>query len=1470
MQRQTLLWTVLPNGRNGKKLYATAFLAPRLETNEQAKTKLGAWQDFWNPGSGHWPAIAKDLKFTVSFDGGPSKIPTVHVGPTPDSSLWGKIFSDKTYVKPFEFADLSKRMVVSFPASKVHSLIESRYAALASAGGTVLPSLTDQGDNSLAGFLNDMRIFAQREDSFDKSTRSAMDAVRKSDSTKTPKVFDHTKLGGNIPAAAVPFVAAHLFYNRPKPPALTKYHRSPSAATLSEVPNRLDVPESDFHMMIASTSDWPNIMRLLGIAIDLEFDIPAGVPSTGRLHFDAFVPSPFAAYTVATPHAWTRYRLEPDSFMPAPGDGSDIVDGYLRLDDADRFILSTIDVDGAAIKTINTARNLQRSLLPRNKTPRTPQRSGLPTLRSAGLQVLRVNRGSRVGSRLVAVHNINQRIAALDPTVEYFADDLLRGFRVDIRDRLIDRWYSLCERLARYIVPLDGTALNFEEEGYVKGSSASSSNDGTPDDIYLHETLFGWEGWSLSAPRPGKTIVQDFHESSPDGKARKAKTGGREYAEFHRNMDEYRDQRKRVTLETDFHPKPGSLPRLRFGREYFVRARTVDLAGNSLPVGDKNESHVLKGAYLRIDPVISPMLIPLKAFSEGESLERMVIRSNAEVTAADYVAQQYVTDLLTGKWYSYRKENERWVVPPKSSQLNAEFHAMFDFAFGAVDPSLIQKAFFMASKEEGTFLDPRIVDMNTGQRTIAADGIAIVTPPTVPEPRTAFPPDPWGAIPAAPAGTKYWRPGDPLSPGQYVVHDTTKLLLPYLPDPIARGVAFRGLPKTPAGGGGGKMTFSGLPSGQGQMTLVTYGGEWPAVEPFRVRIVEGDAEPKWDETERILTVALPQATRVEVLYSSFLRKDPNTGAEDIKLMRLFAIAPDASKPDIQRLAEMGSHWMLTPWRTLTLVHAVQKPLKDPEPTNAFKAFKRESGIGETFAIVQGGIGAHVASTGKVDILARWDEPVDHVSEAEPRRIDEKAHVVDFEIGEEFVGFYTDNVQIPVPSAPDQATAKKESSKYYKHEFGDTKYRKVDYYLKGTTRFREYFPINLFRDPVNRPENDGETDNEKLKRRIHRIGPHSTREIYNSARPAAPDIRYVVPTFGWPEEERSERTVLSRRCGNGLRIFIERPWYSSGDGELLGIVLQRSGPTLPEHKESLLNLTTRWGRDPIWGSANMANLPTPSSFANADKVGTNLTVVERSGIRVDVVGYDVEFDKDRGLWFSDIEVNPGNTYDPFIRLALARYQPKSIPDCHLSPIVRPPYAQLLPDRVAAVVIDANDDKKIRVMVSGVFGINQLTRGAPVKAEQNPPPIPNLDLSRIFSVSIEEIGLAVSAGDSGAAPPSGDDALQRDREGQVHELTTRSVRRERDLRWRPVKSDLKDVPLNQWRKEGDRMVWMAEITLPKGVSGLPTGQPRYRVQVREREVLETDPDVGTKVSRLGREWYVGTRIVYADTIILNAKG
>lgn len=56
------------------------------------------------------------------------------------------------------------------------------------------------------------------------------------------------------------------------------------------------------------------------------------------------------------------------------------------------------------------------------------------------------------------------------------------------------------------------------------------------------------------------------------------------------------------------------------------------------------------------------------------------------------------------------------------------------------------------------------------------------------------------------------------------------------------------------------------------------------------------------------------------------------------------------------------------------------------------------------------------------------------------------------------------------------------------------------------------------------------------------------------------------------------------------------------------------------------------------------------------------------------------------------MDAGNTYFPFVRLALVRYQPISGLNAHLSCVVLADLAQLMPDRSAVKVYIPNNPKR----------------------------------------------------------------------------------------------------------------------------------------------------------------------------------
>jgi hypothetical protein len=497
---------------------------------------------------------------------------------------------------------------------------------------------------------------------------------------------------------------------------------------------------------------------------------------------------------------------------------------------------------------------------------------------------------------------------------------------------------------------------------------------------------------------------------------------------------------------------------------------------------------------------------------------------------------------------------------------------------------------------------------------------------------------------------------------------------------------------------------------------------------------------------RLLTAFLPKGTTKTVLMSSYVE------AEDLKLMgvwqwiregielgtiflptqqQLFPGADQELVAHILQRAVEGGHWMLDPPRVLKLVHAVQQPIGVPEfvPLTVRRAepssvadplvtmpeldpTRREElatltgwrRSGSTDAWLLGGLRVHGASTDKIDLHAEWTDPVDDPAKPAPTTRLSKAIVDEIPLPS------TKTVQLRAPGADyrlvgrydaphdticflrhgDMLGSKAEGVVQYldaapRHQIGDARHHVVRYTPVATSRYREYFDPKL---DFTRP--GGPVD-------VH---------VPASARPAAPHVRYVVPTFGW-QRETSTNVKRSVRFGGGLRVYLDRPWYSSGADEHLGVVCAPWGLTLTDDaREEWKTLVTQWGQDPIWRTAPLTMAPTVYDFHDAAIREQGLPLEERSALAAgagtaDVAAFPVHYDADRRLWYGDVMVGLAKpTYGAFIRLALVRYQPYALREAKVSRVVLADFAQLTPDRSAVVSADPYAPRTLRVTVTGV--------------------------------------------------------------------------------------------------------------------------------------------------------------------------
>jgi hypothetical protein len=1189
--KQRIIWTALPKSSRGTAggLVVSVHVAPRLQTGGPDSTleEFPDWVD--------WPSTPKS--FAVSFGGGEPQAATVVSNPAAGSNFWKALFGKSTFVRGRDKVDAPREGIRSYPVARTLEYIVARYTSVLNNATTDPPSF-----DALKELFGDIVIAGTERqatrDQLMKDLDAAVDGPKRA----------YTFADGSKPGA-IDMFALERFFERGKA----------SSAPFAPV-------QVDFHQTLAAANAHALLLRLLGLVIDIEVDsFSFSSPLTTDIRvIPTWGPSLKESVDV-TPR--TRCLIDDEVFVATPGDAGEYDRGHLRLGDSTRFNLVQIDQDGAGLKLLNFTQNLAQSRV--KKSDDTPTNYTVPSLRGAGLSVARADRGVQFAEALATGGKLNEEIEAAGSSDHPFLnlEEVTRGWYIDVWDETSKQWHSLCRRTGalKFTATEEEFSVPPTDEAPVAPLPTQSADPSMPPDMYMQETLFQWQGWSLAAAQPGNHILAKDEAGEPP------ETPGP------------------IALKFDYRAAPGSLPRLRFGQRYRVRMRAADLAGNAIPPGlatrISEPDLYAEIDFKRFEPIRSPVLVPRAPSTPGESVERMVIRSN------------YKPEPETPT------EDERYVVPGRASQRMAEFHGLFD-----------------VTESGESVLNPDAYQLIVARESKHIEGVQ----------------DPNG-----PAGALYT---DQLTQ------------TPYLPDAIARGAAFQGLPGTTPG-----------PTGLFTVDFAK-GKPWPEYNPFRVILRQsanelgpaGPPEVGSDETGPYLIVELAKADIFQVRLSSTLYE------EDLSLLGVWAWRENAEKEELQ--AKRGEVWMLTPFQVLTLVHAVRQPLLTPE----FTVPHIERQVGQTFAVIADRLTFSRKSTAKIEVNASWDEPIDEGPGAALPKVLSVVGSVAFP-----VDLAAASPEPPVPSHVEIAG---------QHHFYDTKHRSITYSALATTAFADYFtqtkritaksvPFTEALDgggvvpgsvtarllpgappkkggPLQEgPEKDFTVDaaagtitvlaggaaEEDVD--VSFLTPPIAREsekprlleVPSSARPPAPAIVYVVPTFTWNPEPEPE--VTSTRKGGGLRVYMERPWFASGSEEMLGVVLWPGGPSV-DPPDALTPYVTGWGQDPLFGSAQLPSRhPSAASFPLASQKGEGLPLDELKGQLVNVAGHTIDitqnFDAGRDLWFCDIDVEIGQAYTPFIRLALARYQRSSVQgeegDISLSRVVLADFMQLAPDRSASVTV-----------------------------------------------------------------------------------------------------------------------------------------------------------------------------------------
>lgn len=1286
---QTVIWTALPNGLTETgDLQLSVFVAPRLSSTETPPLLKGF--DFEN-----WPdtVLAQSggtIGFEVRFGLPPTSTVTASRAPTSanvEPDYWTDIFDpSKTAVEKWTYNDLSTVPLHSYYTAQVAGFCQSLYADL----GVNFPK-TFPPAQLLQGALNDE------------------------------------------PAAK-------------PPPATPVYNNVADAAKYFQRPGRPDpnykppIRLLDFNNAFSALRSYPSLLRMLGLVFDIVCPRPSSVVGKTTVSVrPIWKPKRGSGNIDVCP--FTRCAVASNVFMATPR-GPDYGNGMLDLADTTRFSVVDIDTDMAALKLVALHSELALSGLGGQQP--------VPTLKSDGMSIEWWGFGKTGGAlsdllthqtdRNTSVENylsspVRPRPISLLPVFD--AEDVIRGHRIDVATPSnATGWQSLHFRKGTY--RLGRTAKGkpkvspvLIDEGFVVPGGSQQAGTVTPPkpDMWVHERIARWTGWSLSAKRPGSHVASTVTpEGKPENKTMETDADNPIPPEGVNSAGVKPSGIQQPQISASFTPVTASdpgvtgaqrLPKLRYGATYQFRARAVDLAGNGVPVtSDDSSTASREVTHLRYEPVQTPTFAGTMAEGPGQATLLLAVLNDGV-----HPVQQ----------------NGRWCFPPKVSQLMCEEHSMLDgFVLGS-PPNPLEPP--DGSSTTYTFLQ-------------AADAATLASIPGV-----KF--DPKNVGPSGTPGTS-----TPYFPG------ATKLTVPWLPDPLSAGISFNSFPDTP-------------------IWHAWEGGPWPNFLPMRL-LLDGGAYGSsvthtyvggTDTDSATQTVSLPPGWAIQVNVSSMIAPGtptigtgvhvgPMGGLYSLGVWQWIAAQLSPSElSDYEAMAEDGQMWMLSPFKTMRFVHACLVPQLAPAFVNPIA--NRQSGSTKA-AIFDPAFVLDTPSTGSILVTAKWTDPIDDPSQPAPTTRTTTAHAFKLTIPDPSLVGLPGGSSFPFSLDPTSDYAIDELGTTNVQDFGDTKYHDVSYTVTGTSRYSEFFRVSkrvtfsgttavtltnalgidlesvqlVAKDGAAVPPSGfavvgtsattatvalnkrgvafakahGQPINVSLVPTDTLTGTSKSLAVLSTARPAAPSLARAVPAWSLlgPTGTLSVSGISMSRRGNALRIYLDRPWYSSGAGEMLAVVteyFQVGDPATDFPDSTAQQWTSAFGADPIVDSGfevltgSTVSTPTsPIGFWNQPLLGGEpygsvpVHILEDGGSDRFVWPFDVAFDKTTGLWYADIGLEfPAEQTPPalFVRLALVRFQPNSIAPNQVSPIVLTTIVQPVPDRLVMVNLDSSDPTKMTASV-GVTG------------------------------------------------------------------------------------------------------------------------------------------------------------------------
>lgn len=994
-------------------------------------------------------------------------------------------------------------------------------------------------------------------------------------------------------------------------------------------------PSNEFHDQLGLLGAHPFLMRVLGLVYDLEVTLPAAVPNEVAVRTSwrdkaggLVAPRDEIPMRVAVDAGFKAAVLQPE-FRTSD---------WLTLGGR-RYEVAQLDLINATSQFVHLADDLAGA-----PSPESPIE--VPALLESGMSIIHKDLADVLRARLDRQREIedgiDRFITGLSNTPPLLsAEHTTLGYRYDVEDQSLPGFRSLHDRQAAegYVFPRDKslTVTPPQDEGW--GSIALHTDGGEAVSGVATPVRYQLEGSSdiPKAEQRDETAWRiDDHLMTWGGwslstpRVGSSTTGAGEVKPREPNVPAPDSP---VQIVADYAHVNGTLPKLRYGRSYTFRARCVDLAGNGPQLGDVAPGGATSPVALfgRLAPLSAPLVIRRESRPDpgvGDLPDVLVIKSELRQSNAS------------------TSPTDRLLFPPRISQSRLERHDLPD---GGNDPAAYAE---LARHDARALEDQTLVDPETGELV---------------------------------AGTT-------ILDGQ-VTAGPTEPPVEFLADPVAGGVAFHNLPGADPG----------VP------LLMSYGA-WPDVAALQLELRAGAGAPNLVPLAKRVTVNLPKGTIAIAELSH---------APDPPLLSHMALAQGLSD---RTEALNGLNRSISGRRGVTFVHAVRLPLLAPSFTGDM-AFSRTD-VGQTDIGIEGTFGVHRATTEHVALCGRWVDTVDVRGTDRPKEQVTRRIVRDLPIGLE---------------GPDTTELVDE----FRVDFGDTKRRLVDIGAEAFCRFSRYFTerIDFTRESDTvvlcsrgvTPRSvvfSNLTTGEVFERdrhyavdrtlgtltvldtaaipvgmrcrvefiplpvsRLSTQAPAGTTfrcDVPASAPPTTPRVLAVLPAFN-RQVVTSDRRIVVRHDGRVVRLHLDRPWFTSGAGEVLGVALDNAPAATP--------VLTRWGRDPLTDSTGASIQPGIDQFPAATE-----QAVAVDG-RFDVAGHDIIFDNERKIWLADVQIDATFGYRPFVRLHVCRYQPLALHGQHLSGTV-----ELDPIRLGAerqVVVSRLSGSRAGVRLTGNDNVNVVT-------------------------------------------------------------------------------------------------------------------------------------------------------------------